>query len=97
MDGTGTAGKGTFVEHGTRGVREMDLKSLVCERCGAPLTAGYLKCEYCGTRYIDTSNTSKTVEEKIAELEMENALIIEDLMNPAKRYIIPEIGGIGHE
>lgn len=33
------------------------MKELTCKNCGAPLTDSHtLKCEYCGTSYIDDKN-----------------------------------------
>ena len=31
---------------------EKTVRPLVCKNCGAPLTRGLNKCEYCGTVYV---------------------------------------------
>ena len=32
---------------------EKAVRPLVCKNCGAPLTRGLNKCEYCGTVYVN--------------------------------------------
>jgi len=39
--------------------------ALICENCGAPLTRGTYKCEYCGTEYI----ADVVVREELKELK----------------------------
>ena len=47
--------------------------ALVCQNCGAPLTRGTYKCEYCGTEYIAdivVRNELSEKKEKHMRLEM---------------------------
>lgn len=39
--------------------------AMICEKCGAPMTRGTYKCEYCGTEYI----AEFVVRKEIAELK----------------------------
>ena len=39
--------------------------ALICEKCGAPLTRGMYRCEYCGTEYI----AEIVVREELKELK----------------------------
>ena len=47
--------------------------ALVCQNCGAPLTRGTYKCEYCGTEHIAdivVRNELSEMKEKRMRLEM---------------------------
>ena len=47
--------------------------ALVCQNCGAPLTRGTYKCEYCGTEHIAdivVRNEISEMKEKQMRLEM---------------------------
>ena len=47
--------------------------ALVCQNCGAPLTRGTYKCEYCGTEHIAdivVRNELSEMKEKHMRLEM---------------------------
>lgn len=47
--------------------------ALVCQNCGAPLTRGTYKCEYCGTEHIAdfvVRNELSETKEKLMRLEM---------------------------
>lgn len=39
-------------------MKKLDSKARNCPNCGAPLEAGKIKCEYCGTSYYDLSTMS---------------------------------------
>ena len=48
--------------------------ALVCENCGAPMTRGTYKCEYCGTEYVASIRFHDEPEDKeahVTELKME--------------------------
>ena len=39
-------------------MKKLDSKARNCPNCGAPLEAGKIKCDYCGTSYYDLSTIS---------------------------------------
>ena len=49
------------------------IHALVCQNCGAPLTRGTCKCEYCGTEHIAdivVRNELSEMKERYMRLEM---------------------------
>lgn len=56
----------------TKETYEKAVRPLICKNCGAPLTRGLNKCEYCGTVYFTTANLLKGVSHDQKETEKEN-------------------------
>lgn len=66
----------------------MEIKPLICEKCGAPIDRRKMKCEYCGVEY----ETIQGTKEEIARLEKENrAIFFRMQMQEMNDMIVREI------